>query len=105
MAGTGTFTVGSQIAPGTYRSEGPVDDGACYWKRVSGDTLVDNALSKRPQIVRIEATDTAFKTSDCQPWQPIADCLPGCGPTAPNPLDLLGQIGSLLAGQPGAPTG
>lgn len=103
IAGTGTFAVGSQIEPGTYRSAGPVEDGACYWKRVSGDTLVDNAMSKQPQIVQIQASDTSFKTSDCQPWQRIDDCLPGCGPAAPNPLDLLGQIGSILAQNPGPP--
>ena len=59
----------SDIAPGTYESAGPVEDGACYWKRVNGSDIVDNALSKKPQFVQIDPTDTAFTTNDCQPWQ------------------------------------
>ncbi len=31
--------------------------------------LIDNALSKKPQVVTIEPTDKAFKTHGCQPWQ------------------------------------
>lgn len=99
----GTYLVGTDIAAGTYSSAGPVDNAACYWKRVSGDTVVDNALSKKPQIVRIDATDTSFKTSLCQPWQKIDDCLPGCGPAAIGPGDLLGQLGRLVLQHPGGP--
>jgi hypothetical protein len=103
ISGTGTYAVGKDIAPGTYSSAGPVDsDGTCYWKRSNGDTLVDNAMSKKPQIVQIEATDTAFKSSDCQPWQKIDDCLPGCGPAAMNPADLLSQLGKLMLNRPPA---
>lgn len=103
IASNGTFTVGKDIQPGTYSSAGPVDDGACYWKRTSGDTMVDNAMTKKPQIVQILATDTTFKTSDCQPWQKIDDCLPGCGPAAMNPGDLLSQLGGMLLRGPGTP--
>ncbi len=99
----GNYAVGTDIAPGTYSSAGPVEGGACYWKRSAGDKVVDNAMSKKPQIVRIEATDTSFKTSDCQPWQRIEDCLPGCGPAAPNPADLLGQLGRMVLSNPGVP--
>src|SRR5581483_1833328 len=56
----GTFAVGTDIVPGTYTSAGPVGNGVCYWKRLgSGDDgkqLVDNAMSKKPQVVRIEPT-------------------------------------------------
>ena len=65
----GTYAVGTDIAPGAYQSAGPIDDGACYWKRVNGSGIVDNALSKKPQFVQIDPGDTAFTTSDCQPWQ------------------------------------
>ncbi|MGY4650878.1 hypothetical protein ACVWWN_004674 [Mycobacterium sp. URHB0021] len=91
----GTYTVGTDIAPGTYSSAGPVGDGTCYWKRVNGSDLLDNALSKKAQVVTIEATDTVFKTNGCQPWQ-LTDCLPGCAPPAANPIDVLGQIGRLF---------
>lgn len=67
----GTYAVGIDIAPGTYSSAGPVGDGTCYWKRMGNPdgALIDNALSKKPQVVTIEPTDKAFKTHGCQPWQ------------------------------------
>ena len=105
FAGDGTYAVGSEIMPGTYSSAGPTEGGACYWKRVSGEKLVDNALSKKAQVVRIEAGDTAFKTSDCQQWSKIDDCLPGCGPQGASPAAILGQLGQLVLGNPGAATG
>jgi hypothetical protein len=98
----GTYAVGTDIQPGVYSSAGPVGDGACYWKRVSGSNIVDNALSKKSQIVQIEATDTAFTTNQCQAWQ-LTDEPP---PAAPGPGDLIGQLGQLgeiIARNPGTP--
>lgn len=68
----GTYAVGTDIEPGTYASPGPAEGSRCYWKRIGGDdgaTILDNALSSKPQLVEIEPTDAAFKTSGCQPWQ------------------------------------
>ncbi|MBV9088631.1 MAG: hypothetical protein JO044_01800 [Mycobacteriaceae bacterium] len=68
----GTFVVGTDIAPGTYTSAGPVTGGTCYWKRLSslnGKDIIDNALSQKPQVVDIDPSDKAFKTDGCQPWQ------------------------------------
>lgn len=67
----GTYTVGTDIVPGTYSSTGPVGNGTCYWKRIGNPdgALIDNALSKKSQVVRIEPTDKAFKTTGCQPWR------------------------------------
>jgi hypothetical protein len=89
----GTYAVGTDIVPGTYTSAGPVGDGVCYWKRSNGSDIVDNALTKKPQTVQIDPTDTAFTTNDCQPWQ-STDVLP---PPQPAPQDLLGQLRDLLA--------
>ena len=92
----GTYAVGKDIAPGNYSSTGPVGDGACYWKRLNGDSIVDSAMSRKPQVVQIDATDTAFKTSGCQPWQP-ADCsVVNCAPPQMAPQDVLGQLGRML---------
>ena len=67
----GTYAVGTAILPGVYSSGGPVDGGTCYWRRIGADdATLDNALTKKPQVVAIEATDVAFKTRGCQPWQP-----------------------------------
>jgi hypothetical protein len=88
----GTYKVNVDIAPGTYTSGGPAD-AACYWKRANGDKLLDNALTKKPQTVRIEPTDTTFTTTSCQPWQ-LAACGTACPPPPPPPGPL-GMIGDL----------
>jgi hypothetical protein len=88
----GTYTVGTDIVPGTYASAGPITDGACYWKRANGADLLDNALTKKPQVVVIQPTDTSFTTNDCQPWQKT-DAPP---PAQPGPGDLLGQLGAFV---------
>jgi hypothetical protein len=99
--GDGTYAVGKDIQPGTYSSAGPVGDGACYWKRVNGTNIVDNALTKKAQIVQIEPTDTSFTTNECQAWQLTDAPVP-----VTSPGDLLGQLGQLapiIARGPGAP--
>lgn len=79
----GLYSVGTQIVPGVYASAGPAAGTKCYWKRVgSGDTVLDNALTSQPQVVRIEPTDIAFKTRGCQPWQ-LTDAAPPAGQNPP----------------------
>jgi hypothetical protein len=97
----GTYAVGKDIQPGTYASAGPVGDGACYWKRVNGADIIDNGLTKKPQVIQIAATDTAFTTNECQAWQLTDAPLP---PQA-GALEVLGQLGQLLARPPAPPPG
>ncbi len=101
----GTFAVGTDIVPGTYTSAGPQGDrGVCYWKRVGGDDgkqLVDNAMSKKPQVVRIDPTDKVFKTDGCQPWQKNDAAVPDPGKTPAEAGIPLNILGGLLGG--GAP--
>ncbi|GAB3033049.1 hypothetical protein [Mycobacterium bourgelatii] len=98
----GTFLVGTDIAPGVYSSAGPVGNGTCYWKRLANPdgALIDNALTKKPQVVRIEPTDKAFKTDGCQPWQSTPDAeVPNAlpGPVAGGQLQInLGTLNGLL---------
>ena len=90
----GTYAVGKDIVPGIYSSAGPNPDGtACYWKRVAGDELLDNALTKKPAVVQILANDTAFTTNDCQAWTltPNAPL-----PRQAGPGDLLGQLAPMI---------
>lgn len=88
----GSYAVGTDIAPGTYQSAGPIDDGACYWKRTAGEATVDNALTKKPAYVQILPTDTTFTTSDCQSWQ-LTNSPP---PPQAGPGDLLGQLTGII---------
>ncbi len=90
--GNGTYTVGTDIVPGNYASAGPVEGGVCYWKRVNDSGLVDNAMTKKPQVVAIDPTDTAFTTTDCQQWQKT-DATP---PPPAGPGELLGQLGAFI---------
>jgi hypothetical protein len=89
----GTYKVGTDIVPGAYSSAGPVGSGTCYWKRVSssGD-IIDNALSKKAQVVQIDPSDASFKTNGCQPWQ-MTDAPP---PAAVPPLIAGAQLGGYL---------
>ncbi|QLL05229.1 hypothetical protein [Mycobacterium vicinigordonae] len=94
----GTYLVGKDIVPGVYSSAGPVGSGTCYWKRTANPdgALIDNAMTKKPQVVQIEPTDKAFKTNGCQPWQPTTDAPPPEAPTA-QVQGTLGILNGLLA--------
>jgi hypothetical protein len=98
----GTYAVGTDIQPGTYSSAGPAGDGACYWKRVNGTDIVDNAMSKKAQIIQIEPTDTAFTTNKCQPWQLTDQPVPVQG--VGDLIGALGQLGQIIARNPGTPS-
>lgn len=84
----GTYAVGTDIVPGVYQSAGPVDDGACYWKRAAGEEMLDNRLTKKPAFVQILPTDTTFTTNDCAAWQLTNAPMP----PQPGPGELLGQL-------------
>ena len=101
----GTFAVGTELQPGVYSSAGPAEGTKCYWRRIGADnTTLNNALSSQPQVVLIEATDVAFKTRGCQPWQLTEDAvLPGETPPWLSQLKLRHELDILngLAGQSG----
>ena len=66
----GTFAVGVDIAPGTWRTAG---GDACYWERLSGfgheiaDILANEAGAVGP-IVTIAAGDVGFSAHGCGAW-------------------------------------
>ena len=95
----GTYTVGTDIQPGRYGSAGPVDGGACYWKRANGTDIIDNALTKKAQVVEILPTDTTFTTNRCQPWQ-LTDAP---APAQAGAVDILGQLGQIILHNPAPP--
>ena len=101
----GVYNVGTDIVPGVYTSAGPIANGVCYWKRLGDDAKqpLDNAMSKKPQIVRIEPTDKTFKTDGCQAWQKNDAAVPDPG-KSPEQAGLgLGILNSLIGGGGGAP--
>ena len=78
IPGDGTFTVGTDVRPGTYRSDGPQggDISYCEWVRLSGfsgeagDIIAANG-GKGPTTVTIKATDKAFTSTGCKTWHKI----------------------------------
>jgi hypothetical protein len=74
METDGTYRVGIDIVPGTYRSAGPSPEGGsdCYWARLSSlnsTHIIDSNIGTGPQVVMIAPSDKAFLTRSCQTWQ------------------------------------
>jgi hypothetical protein len=96
----GIYKVGTDIVPGVYTSAGPAGTGVCYWKRLGDDAKqpLDNAMSKKPQIVRIDPTDKTFKTDGCQAWQKNDAAVPDPGKSPEQAGIGLGILNSLIGG-------
>jgi hypothetical protein len=74
--GEGRFVVGTDIAPGTYRTTGPSGRLDCYWERLkdtSGgtDSIIANNLGRGPATVTIDNSDGAFQTRWCNTWTKV----------------------------------
>ena len=74
--GEGKFVVGTDIAPGTYRTSGPAGKLDCYWERLKDtrsdtDSIIANSFGRAPATVTIDRTDAAFQTRWCSPWVKI----------------------------------
>src|SRR6266487_1920953 len=68
--GDGTFVVGKDIKPGTYKSGG---QQGCYYARLSGfggtvDDIISNANTDTAAIVTISASDKGFQSDSCGTW-------------------------------------
>lgn len=71
--GQGRFMVGTDIAPGTYRTTGPSGHLDCYWERLKDtrggtDSIIANNLGRGPATVTIDPSDGAFQTRWCNVW-------------------------------------
>ena len=71
IPGDGIWTVGDEIEPGTYKSQGPGQ--TCYWARLSGlsgefGDIITNDLGSAKTIVEISSSDVAFETTGCGEW-------------------------------------
>ena len=70
--GDGTWIVGKDIKPGTYRAAAP--GGDCYWERqkdFSGglNSIIANGLATGgPIVVTIEGSDKGFSSNGCGDW-------------------------------------
>ena len=67
IPGEGTFVVGEDLQPGTYRTEG--QDG-CYWARLSGlggglEDIIANDNTDGPVTIEVSPGDRALELSGC----------------------------------------
>lgn len=67
----GSWRVGEDIDPGTYRAEG---SDACYWERLSGFSgelgeIISNDFSSGPTTVTIAEDDAGFTSQRCGTWE------------------------------------
>lgn len=81
--GPGTMRVGTDIAPGTYRSS--LAGQGCYWERLSGfsgsfEEINANGLTDHRTIVTISAGDAGFRSDRCGTWSP------DLSPITPSPV-------------------
>ena len=70
--GQGTFIVGVDVAPGTYRARG----AGCYWARLKGfngelSAIIANGNASGSVIVTIAPGDRGFTSSRCGTWTRI----------------------------------
>lgn len=71
--GQGTYVVGVDIAPGTWRASGGAN---CYWARIadfsgSVDSILANDNATGSAIVQIAPTDKGFTSRGCGTWTKI----------------------------------
>jgi hypothetical protein len=65
IPGTGTYVVGEDIQPGTYRAKA---SPGCYWARLSSlDTsdIIDNNNADGPVVIEVLSSDKALELSNC----------------------------------------
>lgn len=68
----GTYAVGSEVRPGTYKTDRVTD---CYWERstAGGATIANDFASNAPAgvTVTIRASDGGFKSEGCGRWRRV----------------------------------
>ncbi|AKJ12662.1 hypothetical protein ABB07_22315 [Streptomyces incarnatus] len=72
----GMYKVGTDIAPGTYKSTGNGDD-SCYWERAKDaehglDSIIANDNVTGTAVVTVSPGDAYFKTTGCGAWKKTA---------------------------------
>ncbi|MGB9279797.1 MAG: hypothetical protein WCB57_06880 [Pseudonocardiaceae bacterium] len=73
--GEGKFVVGTDIAPGTYRTTGPSGHLDCYWERLkstsTATSIIANNLGRGPATVTVDGADGVFQTRWCNAWTKV----------------------------------
>jgi len=73
----GDYLVGSDIAPGTYKTTGNAEDqdgiGMCYadTETKSGGINAQEVTNKGRTLIRVKASDYTFSSSGCGDWKKV----------------------------------
>lgn len=70
----GTYLVGQDVQPGTYRTAGaPRPGGMCTWARLADThgTIIDSGHSAGPMTLTLLPTDAAVETTGCIGWAKV----------------------------------
>ena len=91
--GDGTYVVGKDIKPGTYRTR--VGSSGCYYERLSGfggslGEIIANDNTDYPAIVTIDPTDKGFKSQDCGTWTQDISQITKSKTTFPDGMYIVG---------------
>lgn len=76
---SGTWLVGTDIAPGRYRSKGPAEASkSCEWSRQRGLSnsffdIVESGQARGSVTVTIAPEDVSFTSSSCADWTPVSE--------------------------------
>lgn len=92
----GVFLVGTEVAPGIWRSASTTR--SCYWERLTGfggtsAERITNDIGDGPRIVAIAATDRGFSSSGCVLWSRVT------GPSRSTPDADFGEGMFLVDGE------
>lgn len=96
--GDGTYVVGSEVVPGTYRNSN--SSSGCYWERLSGfggttDEIIANNFTQSRQLVTISPSDIGFSAQGCGSW--TQDLSPITSNPSASFADGMYQVGSEVA--------
>ncbi|MFG2293692.1 hypothetical protein [Streptomyces sp. NPDC048603] len=74
--GNGTFEVGKDLKPGTYRTSGNSSTSGCYWelaKDSSGETdsIIANDNVTGSSYLTVKASAKILKSNDCKDWEAV----------------------------------
>jgi hypothetical protein len=100
IPGDGTFRIGVDVQPGTYRSPGPSQDVSCSWHRLSAfsestSAWIDSGSSYGQQYVTIAPSDVAFWNQFCETWTLVSPA-PGGRGTGAAPVPAATAQGTVL---------
>jgi hypothetical protein len=91
----GFYTVGVEIAPGKWRSDGAGDD--CYWARLDDhQEILDNHFGRAGGTVTVQETDYEVGFEDCGTWEYLEESPPAEAPSETSDMSEQEYVAAIL---------